>query len=213
VLFFVILTEVDVVDLVDGSKPRLNVQVPATADAQPGYYLSCAVGGQTSGNPSQQGFTNMPIVGISRIYGSSDYFSERQITLISNGGVYVFEQEIPESLPTSVHALTTDVSTLDFSEYMAVKNYDYVSRLGLKALAPFIGSWNNLRETRDFMRSAINATYKQAQKNYVAKIGSPITKFIIKNVSESDIAKDRSDVVVDVNLPTVLNTIGLYLVA
>ena len=186
---------------------------PEEAPAQPGYYLSCAVSGLTAGTPSQQGFTNYPIAGISRVYNSSDYFSEEQITDLSNGGVYVFMQDTPAAPPYSVHELTTDVSALEFSEYMLVKNFDFISWTFLDTLLPFLGTWNVFQETVEFIQQACYSTGAALKSRYAPKIGPPLLDFNIDSVEESDISSDRIEAFIGVDMPMVLNTIGLHLVA
>jgi hypothetical protein len=204
---------VDVVDLVDGSKTRTVPAEPELADPQPGYYLACAIGGQTAGNPPQQGFTNLGIGGISRIYNSNDYFKDELLTTLSNGGVYVFTQENINALPVSIHEVTTDVSALEFSEYMVVKDFDFVAWTFLDTLIPFVGPWNVNLETIEFIRRALRSTGDTLKSRYVAKIGAPLTSYNIDSVEESILSPDRIEAYVDVNLPMVLNTIGLHLVA
>ena len=204
---------VDVAGLVDGSLPRTVATEPEVAAAQPGYYLACAVGGMTAGQPSQQGFTNVGIAGISRIYNSSDYFTEKQITDLSNGGVYVFIQQNPSALPTSVHEVTTDVSTLEFSEYMVTKNFDFIAWTFLDTLLPFLGTWNVIPETVEFIDSALRQTGDNLKARYVSKIGAPLTDYALQTVGVSDLSDDRIEAYLDVDLPMTLNTIGLHLVA
>lgn len=204
---------VDVTDLVDGSITRTVSTVPEVAAAQPGYYLSCAVGGLTAGQPPQQGFTNMGIAGIDRIYNSSEYFTEEQLTDLSNGGVYVFVQDNPAALPYSIHEVTTDVSALEFSEYMVVKDFDFVAWTYLDTLLPFLGAWNVLPETIEFIRQALFSTGDTLKSRYVAKIGAPLTDYSITEVDVSSLSSDRIEAYVDVDLPMTLNTIGLHLVA
>jgi len=203
---------VDVTSLVDGSLTRTDADTPETAEAQPGYYLACAVGGLTAGKPSQQGFTNMPIAGIDRIYNSGEYFSERQLTDLSNGGVYVFVQDTPTSLPYSIHEVTTDVSALEFSEYMVVKNLDYISTTYRDTLLPFIGDWNVIPSTVEFVRQALQTTGDVLGSRYVEKIGAPLTGYNITDVAESTLSTDRIEAYIEVETPMTLNTIGLHLV-
>lgn len=204
---------VDVSGLVDGSLARYGSSTPAQADPQPGYYLACAIGGQTAGQPSQQGFTNLGIAGISKLYGSSEYFSEKQLTDLSNGGVYVFVQDNPASLPYSIHELTTDTLALETGEYMVVKNFDYISWTLLDTLFPFLGTWNVTPEAIDFVRQAIKTTIDSLKSRYVARIGPPLIDAVIDSVAESDLSTDRIEAYVSVDIPMVLNTIGLHLVA
>lgn len=205
--------EVEVTDLVDGSKTRSDGVTPESADLQPGYYLACVVGGQTAGLPPQQGFTNFGGSGISRIYGSQDYFKEEQLTELSNGGVYVFVQDNAGSVPYSIHEVTTDISTLEFSEYMVTKNFDFVAWTFLDTVQGFIGTWNVIPETIEFIRQACYSTGNTLKARYVAKIGSPLTDFTVDSVDVSDLSRDRVEAYLTVDLPMALNTIGIHLVA
>lgn len=205
--------EVDVTGLVDGSKTRTTESIPEVADPQPGYYLACAVGGLTAGKPSQQGFTNMNIAGIDRIYNSSDYFKEEQITDLSNGGIFVFIQENPTAAPICVHEVTTDVSALEFSEYMCVKNLDLISWTNLDVLLAFIGRWNVTPEAIQFVDQALTSTNDTLKSRYVGKIGAPLIDYSIASVQISELSRDRIEAYVNVNTPMTLNTIGLHLVA
>ena len=205
--------EVDVSSLVDGSLARSDSDTPEAAAAQPGYYLACAVGGLTAGKPPQQGFTNMGIAGIDRVYNSSEYFTEEQLTELSNGGVYIFIQDTPTALPYSIHEVTTDVTALEFSEYMVVKDFDFVAWTYMDTLMPFIGEWNVIPTTIEFIRQALVTTGDTLKSRFVAKIGSPLTDYSIDSVEESSLSSDRIEAFVDVDLPMTLNTIGLHLVA
>lgn len=204
---------VDIADLVDGSLPRTGT-APTVAAAQPGYYLACLVGGQTAGQPSQQGFTNLGGNGIDRVYNSNDYFSEEQLTNLSNGGVYVFVQDAPAALPYTIHEVTTDVLSLETGEYMHVKNLDYLSMSFLETLRPFIGKWNITPDAIQFITQALYAIINTHKTAYRARIGAPLIDATVRTVFQNtDVAEDRMEAYVDADLPSVLNTIGLHLVA
>ena len=206
--------EIDVTDLVDGSKDRGTGTTPVAADAQPGYYLACCIGGQTAGQPPQQGFTNLGINGVDRIYNSSEYFTEAQLTDLSNGGVYVFVQDNPDALPYSIHEVTTDVLALETGEYMVVKDFDFVAWTFLDTLYPFIGRWNINKDTLEFIRKALYATIANLQSRYVARIGAPLIGATVDDVFQAtELSKDRVEAYVSVDLPMTLNIIGLHLVA
>ena len=206
-------SSVDVDGLTDGSLTRAVVTTPATAGHQPGYYLSCCVGGQTAGQPSQQGFTNFPINGISRVYGSSDYFTEEQLTDLSNGGVYVFVQDTPSGRPYTIHEVTTDVVSLETGEYMAVKNLDFISMTYLDTLRPFIGTWNINDNTIRTIKSACESVGANLRARYVPKIGAPLISSSVDSVEQSDLSDDRIEAYISVVQPMTLNVIGLHLVA
>lgn len=210
-----VLTWPDVVKvsgLVDGSLTANADGTSAAADTQPGYYMSCVVGGMTAGLPSHQGFSRLGVAGIERVWNSSDYFTERQLTDISDGGWYVFKQSTPTSLPFSIHQLTTDPSTLESGEYSIVKNFDFVSLFFLGILEPFLGVWNINNDTLGFIRQAMNTGIDNLKLRRVAKIGAPINNATITSIEVSDASSDRIEVYAEVDLPKPLNVIGLHLV-
>ncbi len=206
--------EVDVVDLPDGSKDRGGLLTPTLADPQPGYYLACCIGGQTAGNPSQQGFTNKTINGIDRLYNSSEYFTEPQLTDLSNGGVYVFVQDNVDALPYTIHEVTTNVLALETGEYMFVKNFDFIAMTFLDTIFPFIGKWNIHDDTLRFIKKALYATIANLQSRYVARIGPPLLSATVDSVFQAtSLSADRVEAYVGVRMPMTLNIIGLHLVA
>jgi hypothetical protein len=204
---------VTVSGLVDGSKPANADGTAAAADPQPGWYLSAAIGGMTAGLPSHQGFSRLGIAGVSRVEHSSEYFTARQLSDLSDGGWYVFQQNTPSSLPYSIHQLTTDPSTLESGEYSIVKNFDFVSLFFLGVLEPFLGVWNVNNDTLGFMRQAMSTGIEQLKLRRVAKIGAPLNGATITSLEVSPASADRVEIYVEVDLPKPLNVIGLHLVA
>ena len=204
---------VTVAGLVDGSKPRGTSGTAVAADPQPGYYMASVIGGMTAGLPSHQGFSRLGIAGIGQMYGSTDYFSESQITQLSDGGWYVFVQDSPSALPYSVHQLTTDPSTLESGEYSIVKNFDFVSTFFAGILEPFLGVWNINTETLGFIRQALNTGIENLKLRRVARIGAPLNSASVTSVEISTASADRVEVFMQVGLPKPLNVIGLHLIA
>lgn len=202
-----------VADLKDNSKPKNSDGSVAAADPQPGYYGAAAVGGLTAGLPSHQGFSRLGIAGISRIYNANTYFSETQLTDLSDGGWYVFAQATPNSLPYSIHQLTTDPSTLQSGEYSIVKNFDFVSLFFVEILEPFIGVWNINNDTFGFIRQAVNTGIDNLKLRRVARIGAPINDATITSLEVSTASADRVELFMEIDLPVPLNVIGLHLVA
>lgn len=203
---------VDVAGLVDGSKARTN-GVIANADAQPGYYLAAAVGGMTAGLPSHQGFTNLGIAGIDQLYHSTRYFSDRQLTEISDAGWFVFEQESPNALPVCIHQLTTDPNTLETGEYSVVKNFDFVALFFQDILSEFIGSYNVNDETMGYLRQAMVTGIDLLKLRKYSKIGAPLNDAAITSLAVSPAAADRVEAYMTVVLPKPLNRIGLHLIS
>ncbi len=203
---------VEVADLVDGSKPRNADGTAALADAQPGTYLSAAVGGMTAGLPNHQGFTNLGIAGIRRLQHSNGYFTARQLSRLSDGGWMVFVQDDPAALPYCIHQLTTDASALQTGEYSMVKNFDYLSRFYIAIIQSYIGTWNVNEETLGFLRQALNLGTQQLKSRRVARIGAPLIDGTVRSVAISDASADRVELYMDLDRPVPLNTLGLHLV-
>jgi hypothetical protein len=180
---------------------------------QPGYYLACAVGGMTAGLPPQQGFTNLGIAGVSQIYESNTYFTDSQLTDISNGGWFVFAQQTTSSLPFSIHQLTTDPSTLESGEFSVVKDFDFVSLFFVDILEDFLGQYNVTVDTLTQLHGALITGSQILLLRTVAKIGAPITSFTITQLSVSPTSGDRVLIYCAIGLPKPLNVIELHLVA
>lgn len=181
--------------------------------SQPGYYLSCAVGGMTAGLPPHQGFTFLGIAGTQQIYHSNTYFTDTQLTHLSNGGWFVFAQQTPTSLPSCIHQLTTNVSTLESGEFSVVKNFDFVSLFFVAILEVFLGSYNVTPEVLTFLRTALNTGGTTLTRRVYAKIGAPLTSFSITSLAVSPTSADRVVTYVAIGLPKPLNVIELHLVA
>jgi hypothetical protein len=205
--------QVLVTSLVDGSKARLSSGAKAPAGYQTGAYLACAVAGMTTALPSHQGFTNFAVNGIKGLLHSTPYFTDKQITKISNAGLFVFQQDDASSLPYILHELTTDVSTLQFGEFMCVKNMDFVSMEFKDVLDDFLGKWNITTETMDFIRSALQARLDSILLDKRVRIGARVKSGKITLLQESKVSADRIEVYFEGKFPMVLNTVGLHVVS
>lgn len=180
---------------------------------QPGFYLACAVGGMVAGLPSQQGFTNIGIAGVSQIFDSNTYYTDSQLTDISNGGWYVFAQQTTTSLPYTIHQLTTDPSTLESGEFSIIKNFDFVSLFFVDILDNFLGEYNVNVDTLTQLHGALITGSQLLLLRTAAKIGAPLTSFSITNLSVSPFSGDRVLIYCAIGLPKPLNVIELHLVA
>lgn len=205
----------DVTDLVDGSLPRasLTTTTKTAAVTQPGYYLACAVGGMTAGLPSHQGFTNLGIAGIKKLYNSNTYFSDKQISSLSNAGWFLFQQDTPQSLPYVVHQLTTDVESLQSGEFSMVKNFDFVSLFFVDILDQYIGVWNVNQETLGFIRAAVLGGVDNLTLRRRPRIGAPIISGALTKIEVSPSSADRVELYLTVQFPAPLNTIALHIVS
>jgi hypothetical protein len=179
----------------------------------PGYYMAVVVGAMTAGLPPQQGFTNLGIAGISEIRHSSRYFSEAQLTTLSNSGIYLFAQNTPNTLPYCVHQLTTDVSTLESGEFSMVKNFDYVSRFYKDIVDDFIGRYNVTDSTIGLMKEALDGGSRQLQRMDMPRIGAPLIAGRVASIKVLEGQRDHVEVMMDLTLPAPLNRVTMRLVA
>ena len=120
-----------------------------------GYYLCAALSGMTGQQPPQQGFTNFPITGFTRVIGSNDKFSKKQLNIGAGGGVFWVVQDQAGSAVYGRHQLTTDTSTIEKRELSINRVVDYVSKFMRIGLRTFIGRFNITQSFLDTISAVI----------------------------------------------------------
>lgn len=118
-------------------------------DIIPGYYLAAAIAGMTGEQPPQQGFTNFPIAGFTRLINSNETYSDTQMNVAAGGGVYWTVQDAPGAAVISRHQLTTDVSSIEVREFSITKVVDFTAKFLRSGLKRFIGRFNITPEFLD----------------------------------------------------------------
>jgi len=186
-------------------------EIEVNGDIIPGYFLGCVIGGMVAGLPPQQGFTNLGVAGIDRIYNSNTYFNRNQLNLIAEAGGWIFVQDSPTALPYVRHQLTTDMQFVETRELSVVKNFDHLSYYFFDVLSPFIGEYNITSDTIGIVRDTIRLAAESKTKEVLPKIGAPLSDFTIRSVEQSSTASDRIEGKVKLDLPKPLNGIDLYL--
>lgn len=204
--------EVEVSGLVNGGLPRTTATVRAPAGWQPGYYAACMIGGALAGLPPHHGLTNLGFAGISRLRYSSGYFSEAQLTRLSDGGWFVLQQRRPTDLPSCLHQLTTDTTAVETGELSVVRTVDFVSLFLQGILEEYLGQYNVLPETSNEMFRALTDGIENLKSRKTAKIGAPVTEGSVTQIKVADFAKDRYQVYVNVQVPGPLNNVDLHVV-
>jgi hypothetical protein len=187
----------------------LENEYTGVSSHQTGQYLACAVGGMVAGLPSHQGFTFIGIGGISQIYNSNFYFSDEQLTDLRDGGWYVHVQDSETSLPYTIHEVTTDVSSYEFGELMNIKNFDYIAMYMKEILEGFLGVYNIVPETLSAISGSLTAGAEYLKLRKFPKIGAPLLSAELSLIQQTEV--DQVDVYMEVDMPKVLNKIGLYL--
>jgi hypothetical protein len=179
----------------------------------PGYYMCCAIGGMVSSLPSHQGLTRISVAGITAVKNSGDYFNNAQMNIIADGGTLIVEQLFINSAPYIRHQLSTDTSEYTQSELSFVKNFDYVSYLCKDVLDGFVGRYNITPATLTTLGTVLSAVLESLKLSSLPKIGSPILQYEPPVINQLEGQKDRVEINVRVELPYVLNLIGLHLIS
>lgn len=203
---------VKVADLKDGSLPRTDPAILTEAGNQPGFYIEAQVAGALAGLPPQHGLTNLGLAGITRIYNSSGYFSEAQLSRLSDGGLFVMHQRTEAELPFCIHQLTTDPSTIETGELSVVKNIDFVSVFLQTSLEGFLGQYNVLPETLDDILQSMNTATADLVNRSVARIGPPLLSGEVTRLQVDPNSADRVQIFFKGSVPKPLNDIELHLV-
>jgi hypothetical protein len=201
-----------VAGLVDGSLPRSSPLVAQSAGPQPGYYGACWVGGAMAGLPAQQGLTNLAFAGATSVIHSTDYFTDPQISKLSDGGWLVLQQDNPIAAPYCVHQLTTNPSAVETGEISVVKDLDFISVYLAGILNSFIGRYNVTEDTLSEINRAVVQGMENLKLRKVARIGPPLIEGKVTSLAVSSVSSDRVEIYLDLKIPRPLNRIGLHLV-
>jgi hypothetical protein len=194
-----VLTFPDVVKIPEGSILR----------ELPGFYLGCALGGLTTGLPTQQGFTNITVSGFLGFVNGSDRFDEDQLDQIADGGVMIFDQEVAEAPLYIRHELTTDRSAIKFQEYMVTKNVDFIAKFMRNAFKDFIGVYNIYDGTFDELKATSKAVLTFLQENTsLPRIGGVIKSGKLEKLEEG-VNIDTIDMRFKLDIPIPLNNIDI----
>ena len=182
-----------------------------TQSHQKGWYLACALGGMIASLPSHQGFTYIGIGGIAQLHNSNFYFTDGQLTALRNGGWMVFVQDSENSLPYTIHEVTTNVTAYEYGELMHVKNFDYIALYMKAIITPFLGQYNIMPETLADIQRALMGGAQYLMVRKFPKIGAPLLDAGITLVEQTQ--ADRLEIYMTVDMPGVLNQVGLHLMA
>ena len=171
-----------------------------------GFYLNAAVVGMVGQQPPQQSFTNFPMSGFTRVIGSNDTFSERQLNQMAAGGTYIIVQDVEGGPLTSRMALTTDMTSIETRTDSITKVVDFTAKFMRRGLRNFIGRFNITQGFLDTLGSVI-----QGLGGFLVETGVLIG-LTLNNIIQDEDARDT--VLVDTTLdpPYPCNYIRLTLV-
>lgn len=172
----------------------------------PGYYLCSAISGMVGQLPPQQGFTNYPIAGFTRVKGSNDAFNQRQMNIGAAGGTYWVIQEVDGGPLTCRHQLTTDLTSIETRELSITKVVDFTAKFMRAGLRNFIGKFNITQPFLDTLSTVV-----QGQISFLTEAGVLIGGDINNIIQDTD-APDTVLIDVTLDCPVPCNYIRLTLV-
>lgn len=184
----------------------------------PGYYLTAAVGGMLSAFEPHRPKNNIALSGIADIEQSNlGYFTDEQIDQLSDGGYFVLIQEIPGGLPFCVHQVTLGyknyAGTQEYSELSVVNTFDFVSSVFKSTLEPYVGVWNVVPQAYSSIMASLDSAILNLRSRSTSRIGAPLQSGEVISVEPSEADAGTVNVLLEVQLPKVLNKIRLEIVS
>jgi hypothetical protein len=157
-----------------------------------GYYATACVVGMVGQLPPQQGFTNYPITGLTRVVGSNDKFTNKQLNVMAAGGVYILVQDFQGAPVICRHQLSTDTTSIEARELSITKVVDFTAKFLRGGLRNFIGRSNITQGFLDQLSTII-----QGQLGFLTDNGILIGADINNLIQDAD---NPDTVLVDITL-------------
>lgn len=171
-----------------------------------GFYMNAAIAGMIGQLPPQQSFTNFPMTGLTRVIGSNDFFSERQMNIMAAGGTYIVVQDAPSAPLISRMALTTDMTSIESRTDSITKVADFTAKFLRRSLKNFIGKFNITQAFLDQLGTVIGGV-----GGYLVECGVLIG-FNLNNIIQDEDAPDTVLVDVTIDPPYPCNYIRVTMV-
>jgi hypothetical protein len=185
---------------------KVAVNVTGLEQIVEGYYGTACIVGMVGEQPPQQGFTNYPITGLTRVVGGSDMFTQRQLNVIAAGGVYILLQDAEGAPVKCRHQLSTDMSSIEARELSITKVVDYTAKFMRAGLRNFIGRSNITQPFLDNLSTVV-----QGQLNFLVEAGV-LNGADINNIIQDADQPDTVLIDVTLDVPFPCNYIRLTLV-
>jgi hypothetical protein len=179
---------------------------------QPGYFLCCALAGLRSGVVPHQGLTNLEIAGFDDLSRTTKFLNGTQLDAMARAGVWIVTQN-PAGEVFTRHALTTDRTSVETSEEMITSNFDSISYLYARRLAPYIGLMNVTPDAQLILETEIDAIigFLRSSVN-VDRLGPQVIDATIVQLRKHHFLPDRVVAVVRHTLPFPLNNLEMHIV-
>lgn len=170
-----------------------------------GFYLNAATVGAIGQQPPQQSFTNFPISGFTRVLGSNDTFSEKQLDVMAGGGAYIFIQDAASAPVYARMALTTDLTSVETRTDSVTKVVDFTAKFMRSSLKNFIGRFNITQGFLDSLGTTVQGLFGFLVETGVLIGGT------LDNVIQDEDARDTVLIDTTLDVPIPCNYIKLTL--
>jgi hypothetical protein len=147
---------------------QVGVSIGGSETLVPGFYLGAGIAGMIGQQNPSQPFTNFPMVGFTRPVGSSDVFSDTQMSTAAAGGIYWVIQDVAGGACISRHQLTTDISSLKTRELSILKSIDFVAKLIRNQVKQHIGRNNLTAQLLESVSISLQASLSSVSGSVVA---------------------------------------------
>jgi hypothetical protein len=171
-----------------------------------GFYMNAAIAGMIAQQPPQQSFTNFPMTGFTRVIGSNDTFSERQLNVMAAGGAYVIVQDSQSAPLIARMALTTNLTSIATRTDSITKVVDFTAKFLRKGVRNFIGRFNITQAFLDSLGSVI-----QGLIGFLVETGVLIGG-TLNNLIQDEDAPDTVLIDITLDVPYPCNYLRLTLV-
>jgi hypothetical protein len=181
-----------------------------------GFFAAAGLAGLRSGVVPHQGLTNSQFLGATELSKVVIEFTQDDLDVMADKGVWIIAQETLTSLPYVRHQLTTSTTGVNTSEDSITTNVDSISYALKAVLSPFVGRYNINPETVGIVRAAIAAELSsRATNTFTARAGNQLVSFTPKDdiisVAQNPVFKDSIDAEVRLNVPYPMNYVNLKL--
>lgn len=172
------ITDTAIADLLADDRTEVRVYSPV-----PGYYFGVSVAGATVGKEPQAPLTNSGVLGLSRLIGSNDMFTEADLNTMASGGTWIIEELGPNAL-FNRHQLTTDATSVEARELSIITAVDHVAKFVRTLVSPTIGVQNITPAFLSNLESTLNGAGDILTEEGV------IQAFVVEEVLQDEIQPD-----------------------
>ncbi len=120
----------------------ITMDYAGTPTKVPAFHAAAQIAAMVAVLPTQQSFSNYPMVGITGLTGSLDTFSDMELGIAAAGGIYWLIQDGDGQPIKCRHQLSTDTSSIETQELSITKPTDLFAKTVRRALSPKPGRNN-----------------------------------------------------------------------